>query len=194
MYRHCRRPAGDGAPPVVLSTAAMIDFDRTLPPVLAALHRIEFDDDDADEVDFEAYSEFSSAKETRSWLRAWTGNQGLTGEEYRIFGQDGTGGYAAFWLTRPGVGLLEQPIVFFGSEGELAVIATDFADYLWLLAGGFGPLEAAMCPEEEREPNAAFTAFAREHASGREKSPQEVIRAARAAFPTFAADVRAMCR
>lgn len=182
----------------MLSMAAMPDFDRAFPPLLAALHQLEFHsyDDEGDDVgvDFEAYDEFASASETRAWIRAWTGNKGLTGEQYRIFGQDGTGGYAAIWLARPGAGLLEQPIVFFGSEGELAVIAADFADYLWLLAGGFGPLEAACSPNDERAPNEAFTAFAREHAPAREKSAHEVLTAARAAFSRFEEDVRALCK
>lgn len=169
----------------------MIEDDRNLPPVLTALHRLEFDYDDGEGMDFEPYDAFMSARETESWIRAWTGNKALTGAEYRIFGQDGTGGYAAIWLARPGAALLAQPIVFFGSEGELAVIAADFADYLWLLAGGLGPYEAAS--GRDRGPSAPFTAFAREHAPAAEKSASEVLARARAAFPDFEADVRARC-
>lgn len=172
----------------------MTDFDRTLPPALAALHRLEFDYADGDGVDFEAFDEFQSARDNQSWIRAWTGNNKLTGAEYRIFGQDGTGGYAAFWLVRPGAALLAQPIVFFSSEGELAVVAADFADYVWLLAGGLGPYEAAVQPDLDRAPNEAFTAFAREHAAAAEKSPREVLARAQAEFPDFEATLRALCR
>lgn len=172
----------------------MTDFDRTFPPVLAALHRLEFDDAGGGGVDFEPYDAFQSAADNRSWMRAWTGNPELTGEEYRIFGEDGSGGYAGFWLVRPGADLLGQPIVFFGSEGELGVIATNFADYLWLLAGGFGPCEAVSEPGSERAPNRAFTEFARAHATGHEKSPLEVLRRARAEFPDFEETIRSQCR
>lgn len=172
----------------------MTDFDRSFPPVLAALHELEFDYADGEGVDFEPYEEFQSAADNRSWIRAWTGNKKVDGAEYRIFGQDGTGGYAAIWLARPGADLLQQPIVFFGSEGEVGVIAADFADYLWLLAGGFGPLEALTSPDGERAANPAFTKFARKHAKAAEKSPREVLKRARAAFPKFEATIRALSR
>lgn len=64
----------------------------------------------------------------------------MDGACFRVFGQDGTGGYAAFWLVREGRGLVEQPVVFLGSEGETGVIARDLADFLWLLVeAGSGP-------------------------------------------------------
>ena len=65
------------------------------------------------------------------------------------FGQDGSGGYVAFWLIRLGEDLLRQPIVYFGSEGEIGVVAANFSDYLWLLAGGIGPVEAIDSPAAE---------------------------------------------
>ncbi|ROQ82752.1 hypothetical protein EDD95_2378 [Streptomyces sp. CEV 2-1] len=55
-----------------------------------------------DRVDFEPYESFLTADETTDWFRAWTGNAELNGDDFRVFGQDGTGGYAAFWLVRPG--------------------------------------------------------------------------------------------
>ncbi|MFI8266555.1 hypothetical protein [Streptomyces sp. NPDC085665] len=73
------------------------------------------------------------------WFRAWTGNRELIGDRFRVFGQDGTGGYAALWLIRPDRVLVEQPIVFLGSEGETGVVALDLGTFLWLLADGFGP-------------------------------------------------------
>jgi len=75
------------------------------------------------------------------WFRAWTGNSEVDGDALRVFGQDGTGGYAAFWLNRPGQALEEQPVVFLGSEGETGVIAPDLGAFPWP-AGGFGPSEA----------------------------------------------------
>jgi len=165
----------------------------SFPPVLTKLHHLEFDYDDGGGIDFEPYQEFQSPEDTTSWIRAWTGNQKLTGAEYRIFGQDGSGGYAAFWLVRSGRPLLEQPIVFFGSEGELGVVATCFADYLWLLAGGVGPYEAVSYGADEAEESDEFTAFATKHAPERKKTAAEVLAAAQAEFPDFEAKIRALC-
>jgi hypothetical protein len=113
---------------------------------------------------------------TRSWIRAWTGNPSLTAEEYRVFGQDGTGGYAAFWCVRPGAPILQQPIVFSVTEGAVGVLASHFADYLWLLAGGFGPFEALSYSESERLPNQQFSAFARLNSGESQKSCSEFYR------------------
>jgi hypothetical protein len=172
----------------------MSAFDVTFPKALHELHEIEIDYDDGDGIDFEPYQEFQPVEENASWLQAWTGNKTLTGEEYRVFGQDGTGGYAAFWMARPGKPILEQPIVFFGSEGDVGVVASDFGDYLWLLAGGVGPMEAVERVNPKRPANAEFTAFAEKHAKDRKKTPSEVVELARKAFPTFEADIRALCK
>jgi hypothetical protein len=171
----------------------MSEFETAFPPLLTDLHKLSFDYADGEGIDFEPYEEFKSASENASWIQSWTGNDDLTGSEYRVFGQDGTGGYAAFWLVRPNAELLEQPIVFFGSEGELDLVARNFADYLWLLAGGFGPYEAVAYPGLKREPNDAFAVFAKDHAEAR-KPPGEVIAEARREFPSFEKDVRALCR
>jgi hypothetical protein len=76
----------------------MKPFDTTFPKALAALTQIGCDYSDGEGIDFEWNEEFQSAEDNASWLQAWTGNNELTGEEYRIFGQDGTGGYAGFYL------------------------------------------------------------------------------------------------
>lgn len=172
----------------------MSDFDTEFPALLSELHELEFDYADGEGIDFEPYEEFQSAKENASWIKAWTGNKELTASEYRVFGQDGTGGYAAFWIVRPTKDLLEQPIVFFGSEGELGVVARSFEDYLWLLAEGVGPLEALSYIGEKRKPTPDFAAFAKEHAPKAKKSAKEVIAAAKKEFPDFEEKIRALCR
>jgi hypothetical protein len=172
----------------------MEKLGRSMPPVLRDLNRMEFDYAGGAGIDFEPYSEFLSEADTRKWIRAWTGNPSLAGEEYRVFGQDGTGGYAAFWCVRPGAPVLQQPIVFFGSEGAVGVLASHFADYLWLLAGGFGPFEALTYSESERPPNQPFTAFARLHSGETQKSASEVLSKARAEFPEFEEGIRSACR
>jgi hypothetical protein len=171
----------------------MPQSDRTFPSLLSQLHALDFDYAEGDGIDFEPYREFESAADTTSWLRAWTGNEGLTGTEYRFFGQDGTGGRAAFWIADERKALPEQPIVFFGSEGELAVVARDFSDYLWLLAGGVGPAEVALQFFADRAKTPHFLDFARRHATTRQKTPAEVVKAAGEAFPTFVDDIRALC-
>lgn len=163
------------------------DESREFPAALAAALAGGFDYDDGYGVDFEPFPEFLSAGETAEWFRAWTGNQEVDGACFRVFGQDGTGGYAAFWLVREGRGLVEQPVVFMGSEGENGVISRDLADFLWLLAGGVGPWEAGAGYEAEGEPrpDAAREAVAERFAPGRRRAPAEVVADAGAEFPGF---------
>jgi len=168
-------------------TAAVTDFDTALPPVLAALHRLPFDYAEGEGIDFEPYDALLPPEENAMWIRAWTGDDGIDGAEYRVFGQDGTGGYAALWVVRPDAALSEQPVVFFGSEGELGVVARNVDDYLWLLAGGQGPYEAIA--GYGRAPDDAFTAFAQQHAPQAAKSGAQVLADARAEFPDFEASV-----
>jgi len=171
----------------------MRDFDQTFPALLAELHELDVDFDE-DNIDFEPYQEFLCAEDNAAWIRSWTKNDSLNASEYRVFGQDGTGGYAAFWLVRKDKPLLDQPIVFFGSEGELGMVARDFYDYLWLLAGGYGPYEAVESKRHKAKVNSEFLRFAERNAKSRKKKPQEVVAAAKAEFPKFEADVRAVCK
>jgi len=160
--------------------------------VLAALHQLEFSYDDG--IDFEPFEEFFPAEENTVWIQAWTGNEGLDGAEFRIFGQDGTGGYAAFWLVREGRPIEDQPIVFFGSEGEVGVVASNLADYLWLLADGLGPLEAVEYGAESAKANPEFARFAQEHAAAAKRPAAELLARARAEFPSFAEDFLGQCQ
>jgi hypothetical protein len=126
--------------------------DRAFPCALTAVAGIAFDYADGDGVDCEPYDEFLSAEDTSHWLRGWTGNAGLDGNNFRVFGQDGAGGCVAFWRAPPGGALADQPVVLLGSEGELGVVAQDLASYLWLLSDGFSPWEAVESPERARVP------------------------------------------
>jgi len=169
-----------------------MSFSREFPALLSELHQLEFDYADGEGMDFEPYDKFQSPEENADWIRAWTGNDKLTGEEYRVFGQDGSGGLAAFWMVRHGKAILDQPIVFFDSEGDLGVVAKNFQDYLWLLAGGLGPYEAMS--GYKRTPVDRFTEFAMKHAASAKKSPADVIAGAKAEFPKFEEDIRALCK
>jgi hypothetical protein len=105
-----------------------------------------------------------------------------------VFGQDASGGLAALWLVREGRPLLEQPIVFFGSEGERGVVASTFCDYLWLVAGGYGPYEAVCDPPSDDAPRRNLPevrALAERYARSHQQSPRAVLAAAVSQFPDF---------
>ena len=163
------------------------------PALLQSLHKLPFDYLEGDGIDFEPYRQFLSPDDTTDWLRSWTGNDTVSADGFRVFGQDGTGGLAAFWLTRDGRPILEQPIVFFGSEGELGVVARNFGDYLWLLAHGIGPYEAVAEGAGWARDNAVFREFAEAHAPGNERDPRELLDIARRDFPDFEGSIRALC-
>ncbi|MEV3993635.1 SMI1/KNR4 family protein [Streptomyces sp. NPDC049837] len=155
-----------------------------------------FDYDDGRGVDFEPFLAFLSAEETTDWFRAWLGNPDLNGDDFRVFGQDGSGGYAALWLARPDRSLVEQPVVFLGSEGETGVVARDLGDFLWLLADGVGPWEAATPYESERIPRPIpeLTAVAERFAPTRRRPAAEVIALAMQEFPDFDDIIMKLCR
>ncbi|CAM5688043.1 SMI1/KNR4 family protein OS=Streptomyces canus OX=58343 GN=AQI96_38090 PE=4 SV=1 [Streptomyces canus] len=168
--------------------------DRAFPPALADVARVEFDYDDGEGVDFEPYDAFDSAEETTDWLRHWTGNHQLDGDAYRVFGQDGTVGLAALWCVRPGQPLVEQPVVFLGSEGERGVVAANLSDFLWVLADGLGPLEVVDFEQYEGRPSATLTALAERHATTPRRTTRDIVTTAQAEFPTFSEDIDALCR
>ncbi|MEU7476693.1 SMI1/KNR4 family protein [Lentzea sp. NPDC042327] len=173
--------------------------DRTFPPALVALSGIEFpwshDEEPAPtNIDYEPYDEFDPADETTDWIRAWTGNDELDGAAFRVFAQDGTGGLVTSWLVRPGRPLTEQPVAFFGSEGEVGVVATDLGSFLWLLAGGVGPQEAVEFGTDTGVPHPELRAVAEQHSGTAPRTPAEVLAAARAEFPDFAETVQSWCR
>ncbi|MFF1547901.1 SMI1/KNR4 family protein [Streptomyces sp. NPDC058291] len=170
--------------------------DRQFPAALAAALALPFDYNDGAGVDFEAFPAFLSAEETTDWFRAWTGNAELSGDLFRVFGQDGSGGYAAFWLIRPSRPLVDQPVVHLGSEGETGVVARDLGAFLWLLAGGFGPCEAANSDEPDWTPslNLDFMAVAERFAADQQQPAADVIEQATREFPDFDDTIMELCR
>ncbi|MFE2323871.1 hypothetical protein ACFXD5_08150 [Streptomyces sp. NPDC059385] len=85
-----------------------------------------------------------------------------------MFGQDGTCGYAAIWLIRPG-----RP-----------------------LADGFGPWEAATSyePDWKAHPNPEPAAIAEGFAPHQRRSAAAVIELAAQEFPDFDDTIMALCR
>ncbi|MBW8802882.1 MAG: hypothetical protein JF587_03315 [Catenulisporales bacterium] len=170
------------------------DDDLALPPALAAIAAIGFhygadevdeEEEDHPGVDFEPFDEFLDPEDTTDWFRAWTGNPDADGGQFRVFGQSGDGGYAAFWLVREDADLADQPIVFLGSEGETGAVACDLSSFLWLIADGSGPYEAVEHPMRRSQPHAEFTAIAEKHATSERMTAREVVAAAREEFPDF---------
>lgn len=169
-------------------------MERIFPEILKKLHAIEVDHADGEGIDFEPFDEFYSQEETSVWIKAWTGNDTLDGDEYLIFGQDGTGGYVAFWCVRKNADLLQQPIVFFGSEGEVGVVAQSFSDYVWLFANGIGPYEAVAYPDIERPKSQEFIRFATEYAPSNQCTVTRIAAKARAEFPDFKEKIDKLCQ
>jgi hypothetical protein len=172
----------------------MTGWPRKLPPLLAKLHQLNFYAEDGEEIDFEPYQEFLPAEENSSWFKAWTGNSAVDGAQFRVFGQDGTGGYAALWIANPGQPLEAQPIVFLGSEGEKGVIALNVDEYLWLLAAGTGPYEAVAYPGTAADPKAQFAEFARKNSKASVLQASEVLARANAAHLSFEKYIDDLCR
>lgn len=170
--------------------------DRRLPPALVEVARAGFDYADGEGVDFEPYEAFMPAGETTEWFRAWTGNGEVTGDRWRVFGQNGAGGLVAFWLTRPGAVPADQPVVFLGSEGEMGVLARDLGDFLWLLADGADPRECVDDWDSGRvpRPDAAMEAIAERYAPGSGRPASGVLDRAAREFPDFEEVVDGLCR
>lgn len=164
-----------------------------LPDALRELSLLDYDYAEGDGIDFEPFEAFLPPEETRDWIQAWTGNPDQDGQAYLPFGSDGTGGLAVLWLAHEGASLLDQPVVFFGSEGELGLVARSVYDYLWVLAAGYGPAEA-LRPDRTREPNSQFLKVALAHARRHRRPVQSVLDDARRAHPDFVGDVEALCR
>ncbi|MFJ8040593.1 SMI1/KNR4 family protein [Kitasatospora sp. NPDC096147] len=173
-----------------------ISGGREFPGGLAAAMAVPFAGEGGESgVDFEALGGFLPAAETAQWFREWCGNEEQNGSEFLVFGADGSGGCAAVWLTRPGRPLADQPVVFLGSEGEAAVVARDLGDFLWLLADGFGPKEAAEHAAGRRRqarPHAELTLIAQEFAPGPRRPAAIVVEQAAREFPDFEDLVSAM--
>ncbi|MGW7104101.1 SMI1/KNR4 family protein [Streptomyces sp. NPDC054838] len=173
---------------------ATTDDDRSFPPALAEVAEAEFDYDEGNGIDFEPYGAFDSAEETSAWLRSWTGNPAVDGAAYRVFGQDGSGGHAALWCVRAGRPLMEQPVVFLGSEGACGVVAGSLSDFLWVLADGVGPLEAVEYEDYSGRPDPAMASLAGRYATTPCRPADEIVLGARAEFPTYPQDIEALCR
>ena len=170
-----------------------MEHDLILPDLVRQANCLPYDYADGDGIDYEPFETFLSHAETQRWFRAWTGNHTAESECLRVFGQDGTGGYVAFWVIRDDTDMLCQPVVFLGSGGETAVLARNFRNYLWLLAAGLGPWEAAFCPDDQRVAQPVLARFAESNACSFMEAAQ-VLADARNEFPNFEQFIESQCR
>jgi hypothetical protein len=159
--------------------------EEPLPTALAEVSRVEFPYDSEDDVYYEPFAEFMPVAENAFWMPLWTGTDLLDPNDFRVFAHDGSGGYAILWLVDRDEPLTAQPVVFMGSEGEYGVIASDLADFLWLLADGSGPMEAVEQPDRPSRPKPELIAIAERHAPQARKSAAEAVALARQRFGHF---------
>ena len=101
---------------------------------------------------------------------------------------------AAFWVRVPNAAIEAQPIVFLGSEGELAVIAQDLGDYLWLLANGVAPLEPVDGLHRVPECIPELIALAQRYTGTAARSVEAVMAAADAELPALTSLVESATR
>ncbi|MGC7102708.1 hypothetical protein ACPZ19_49260 [Amycolatopsis lurida] len=147
------------------------DPGEPFPAVLRALHDHQFSPGFG-EIDFEVYDRF-----TFGGPSAWTDNDEAE-REFRVFGQDGSGGLVAFWLVHEGRPIVDQPVVFLESEGSLGPVAADLCDFIHLLAAGIGPCEAIMsgASNENMDPQPAIVRIADAHLDRREgRTPRAIL-------------------
>lgn len=95
-----------------------------------------------DILDFEPELNFLSEEETFNELFGYLNFNSIEDYEmakifskkFKIFARGGDGSILAFWNINEEIDILLQPLVFFGSEGELHQISRNFYEFSWLLA------------------------------------------------------------
>ncbi len=161
---------------------------------MVELSRLDVNGLSGDAIDYESYEAFLTVDETRDWIRAWTGGNELSGTDFLIIGQDGTGGLAALWRVTPDMPLRERPVVFFGSEGELGVVASNLGDFLWLFAQGVGPMGAIAERAQAARSLPALVELARRYAPNSERPASHIIKDAQTRYSDFEALVEGTIR
>jgi hypothetical protein len=160
-----------------------------LPPVLRQLQEAlnewsrrkpERTPSDHDYIDFRIYPQRDV-----TCISGWTKSPEDEAEFY-VFGADGMGGIAAFWLVHEAP-LAEQPVVFIGSDGEgdIRAVAKDLPDLLELFSVGLGPNEAPYPrdPDIPLEPLHGVRAILDEHFPAHvSRSPEAIVNDAQQKF------------
>mgnify|MGYP000882382986 CR=1 FL=1 len=156
------------------------------PHTLSLLVDVDFWPADAeDAIDLEIYPAFLPAEEVTEWIRAWSGNDTADGGRFHVFGQDGSGGYAALYDEGGATPVEELPVVFLGSEGEIGTVAANLSDFLALLAQGTGPAEVVEIGGVAYPPLPEVVAIHDRVSDAPPATPEEISERARLAAPGF---------
>lgn len=112
-------------------------------------------------------------------LEAWLGDAAKA-RKFTPLGQgDHSGSILAAW-TATSTDVLEQPVLFFGSEGQLAILAEDVKAFLGLLATGHAPYDLAEENYQPRQQTPEMVDWVSEHIGALETgSAEEVMARAR---------------
>ena len=106
-----------------------------VPPALARLLAFQ------DENGFESYSEcFGLLADDKGGLRSWSSDDGFLSRLMPFAQATGGGSFYALWVNRAGASTSEMPVVVFGDEGGVHVIAEDVSQLLRLLTFDVEPM------------------------------------------------------
>jgi hypothetical protein len=106
-----------------------------VPPALAKLLAFQ------DQHGFESYSEcFGLLADDKGGLRSWSSDERFLSRLMPFAQATGGGSFYALWAHRPGANTSEMPVVVFGDEGGVHVIAEDVAHLLRLLTFDVEPM------------------------------------------------------
>jgi hypothetical protein len=143
---------------------------------------------------------YSGRFEISAWQHgdaAWFDGDVEAAKQFAVFGNGSDGSLYALWLY-PGRSVMDAPVVFLGSEGvDCSVIATNFDDFLALLAVGadelgfeaaWGDITSGELPAERQ---GDFRAWLQErYGISAPPEPMDVVRRARAEHPDLEAWIR----
>lgn len=124
-----KKPARPSTPPGMNGAQSLpqVSFDFTAE--IAAFCEL-VNSGGAGEADLEGYASFNEQYKPSDWAQ----NPALD-QQLLTFAMDGAGGQFTLW-RQPGKPLLENPVVQLGDDGELHVLANDFASFVALVAEG----------------------------------------------------------
>ena len=106
-----------------------------VPPALARLLRFQ------EENGFESYSEcFGLLVDDKGGLRSWSSDEAFLARLMPFAQATGGGSFYALWAHRPGASTSEMPVIVFGDEGGVHVIAEDVSQLLRLLTYDVEPM------------------------------------------------------
>src|SRR6185503_18875839 len=108
---------------------------QQVPPALAKLLAFQ------DEHDFESYSEcFGLLADDKGGLRSWSSDDRFLSRLMPFAQATGGGSFYALWAHQPGASTSEMPVIVFGDEGGVHVIAENVSQLLRLLTFDVEPM------------------------------------------------------